>query len=350
MPARLPTLVPRTYAQLRAAVVAVVVEGRRAIDRAWLETYHETGRLIHEHVLLFRDRADYGARTFEKLSADTEINQSTLKECVRFYRCYPIRRPGVELDWSKWRLLCQVGDKKERADLLKAAVRNHWTKAELETRVRSHNALTQAADDAAPNPEVELLKPRCGVPGLRLLVERPDGLGIDLGFKTYAALPAAQRARLKAGDIVRWDADGVHRIADATPAQLFTYRATVRKVTDGDTLDIAITLAPGITRDLKLRLRGIDCPEVATAAGRAAKAFVQKLLAPGDEVTVCTTKPDKYDRYLADVFIREPAAAETRPLLTADRSPLTAEGSTFLNNALLTAGHAIPYDGGAKEE
>ena len=75
MPTRALTPTPKTYAQLRDAVIAVVVSGRQAIDRAWLETYHETGRLIHEHVLLFRERADYGAKTFEKLAADTAVSR-----------------------------------------------------------------------------------------------------------------------------------------------------------------------------------------------------------------------------------------------------------------------------------
>jgi hypothetical protein len=48
MPSRAPTPTPKTYAQLRDAVVAVVVKGRADIDRAWLETYHETGRLIND--------------------------------------------------------------------------------------------------------------------------------------------------------------------------------------------------------------------------------------------------------------------------------------------------------------
>ncbi len=109
------------------------------------------------------------------------------------------------------------------------------------------------------------------------------------------------------------------------------------------------TLAPGFTLELKLRLRGLDCPEISTAAGRAAKAFVDALLRPGDEVIVSTTKPDKYDRYLADVFIGESrdvaGLVEPGPGST---TPATTE--IFLNNALLESGHAIRYDGGAKEE
>lgn len=59
MPSRAPAPPPQTYAQLRDAVV---VRGRQEMDHAWLETYHTTGRLINEHILQFRDRADYGAK------------------------------------------------------------------------------------------------------------------------------------------------------------------------------------------------------------------------------------------------------------------------------------------------
>lgn len=358
--------VPKTHAQLRDAVTAVVIEGRSAIDRAWLETYHETGRLIHEHVLLFRDRANYGAKTFEKLADDTGIHRRTLQECVQFYRCFPIWRARAKLGWTHYRLLIQVADPAQRKALEAKAIKQEWTSPQLETHVRSFNAhaLATAEDDSTSAPEkpVELLKPRCGIPGLRRIVERPpstslsagpstslragDGLGIDLGFKNYAALPAASAAKLKLGDIVRWNddastplsADCLRKIPDATPAQLFTYRATILKIVDGDTLDIVITLAPGFTRDLKLRLRGLDCPELNTAAGRAAKAFVETLLSPGDEVILCTTKPDKYDRYLADVFFGSKS------------SEASAKEDAFLNNALLSSHHATRYDGGAKEE
>lgn len=231
MPPHALTPTPRTYAQLRDAVAAVVIHGRSAIDRAWLETYHETGRLINEHILLFRHRANYGARTFEKLAADTGISKRTLQECAQFHRCFPIARHVAQLGWNRCRLLCQVDDRKRREALTMQAVKNDWSSGEIAERVRSFNAVALAVedDDPTPAPEkpIELLKPRCGIPGLRRIVERPDGLGIDLGFKNYAALNVACATRLKLGDIVRWDEDGVRKVADATPAQLFTYRATI---------------------------------------------------------------------------------------------------------------------------
>jgi endonuclease YncB( thermonuclease family) len=347
MPSRAITPTPKTYAQLRDAVTAVIVTGRLAIDRAWVDTCHETGRLINEHVLLFRERADYGTRVYEKLAEDTKVSVRTLRECAQFQRYFPIRRNCAELGWSQCRLLCQVADETERLKLLKQAVKNDWTVPELETRVRSYNAVALASEEAAPAALMELLTPRCGTPGLHPVVDLGAGPAVDLGFKIYRELGSTSNLTTK--DIVRLNEDGVRKVDNATKAELFTYTATVRKVIDGDTLLVALAIAPGYTHQLKLRLRGLDCPELSAAAGRAAKAFVDARLKPGDEVIISTTKPDKYDRYLADVFVGELGARSSEP---GDRISGAQPGAapTFLNNALLEAGHAIRYDGGAKEE
>lgn len=71
MPRSLSLAVPQTYAALRAAVMTVVKQGRGEIENAWVKTYHDTGRLIHEHILLKQNRAGYGAGVFDRLAADT---------------------------------------------------------------------------------------------------------------------------------------------------------------------------------------------------------------------------------------------------------------------------------------
>ena len=58
------TAVPRTYAELLRGLQEVLLKGQRAIDEAWVRTYHEAGRLITEHILLNKDRADYGAQVY----------------------------------------------------------------------------------------------------------------------------------------------------------------------------------------------------------------------------------------------------------------------------------------------
>ena len=66
----------------------------------------------------------------------------------------------------------------------------------------------------------------------------------------------------------------------------------------------------------------MDTPE-----GKAAKREVESLVRAAKSVTIYTSKPDKYDRYLADVFI------------------VAADGpEIFLNNHLLEHGFAERKD------
>ena len=96
---------------------------------------------------------------------------------------------------------------------------------------------------------------------------------------------------------------------------------------DGDTLVVALEVSPGIFIEQKLRLRGLDCPEMSTPEGKVAKRFVDAAFANATSLTIFTSKPDKYDRYLADVFIGQATGEDV-----------------FLNNALLANGQAVRKD------
>lgn len=328
---------PRTYAALRRAVLAVVGSGRRRIEEAWVRTYHETGRLIAGHLLLNKARADYGAEVFTRLAAETQISKRVLYECVQFYRCFPIVRPGAQLSWAQYRLLCQVENPALRTALVAEVSRRALKKADLESRVRALNAtLAAPVEDASPAPPasglVKLLRPRRGTPGVFRVVARGSGPAVDIGFKFYLPLSDADQRRFSPGTFVRW-AEAAWRAADdATTADLFTYRAAVQRVVDGDTLVVTLALPPG-EMDEKLRLRGLDCPEIDTPEGKAAKRFVDVQLLEAVEAIVATAKVDKYDRYLADVFVRGREGEEV-----------------FLNNALLKNGHAVPMGHEAMDE
>jgi hypothetical protein len=81
------------------------------------------------------------------------------------------------------------------------------------------------------------------------------------------------------------------------------YPARVVDVHDGDTVVLDIDLGfdhlisgrdwDGRTR-LSCRVFGINAPELVTAAGKAARAYAQEFLAPGDRVTVVSYGWDKY--------------------------------------------------------
>ena len=321
--ARLP--IPADYAALRRAVEDTVFKGRAEIERAWVRTYHETGRLINEHVLRFAERADYGAKILRRLATDTGIGERTLYECRQFQRCFPILRTCAKLSWAHYRVLCQLEDEARRGELLRLAERGGWTIEELSRHVRTANAaaLRVAAGSAVPlaSPAPTRLSPKRGTPGICRVMADGDGLAADLGFATF--LPLSGGSSAEAGDFVRVRESRVTLDREATRADLFTYDGEVLKVVDADTLWVRVALPAGVWVKQKLRLRDLDAPELSTAEGRAAKRFVDQLFARGRAVVFCTTKPDKYDRYLADVFITD------------------AEGDeVFLNQALLDAGHA----------
>ena len=65
----------------------------------------------------------------------------------------------------------------------------------------------------------------------------------------------------------------------------------------------AVDLGFGFTTVQTLRLRGLDAPEIQSTSGREAKEFLDKKFTGAKRVLIKTVKSDKYDRYLADLFV-----------------------------------------------
>ncbi|MBI2947717.1 MAG: thermonuclease family protein [Verrucomicrobia bacterium] len=141
-------------------------------------------------------------------------------------------------------------------------------------------------------------------------------------------MDASQARGLSPDDLVRFSsANQPVRAADAVGADLYTYEAEVARVVDGDTLWVKVWLKRPLWLKEKLRLRGLDAAEIDTEEGRVAKEFVEGQIKKTTRVLVTTTKPDKWDRYLSDVFLMLPGGEEV-----------------FLNNLLLEEGHARRLD------
>jgi len=115
---------------------------------------------------------------------------------------------------------------------------------------------------------------------------------------------------------------------------MYEYRATVLRVIDGDTVDLDIDMGLHTHIHERIRLDGINTPESNSkvaeerTAAAAATEFLKSLLTD-PKVTVKTKKDaqEKYGRYLGVV--------------------LNSAGVN-VNEALVTAGHAKPYSGGAR--
>lgn len=90
---------------------------------------------------------------------------------------------------------------------------------------------------------------------------------------------------------------------------LYLYKAEVLKVYDGDTITVMIDLGMSCFVKEKIRLFGIDAPELRgeeKQRGIEARDHLANLLESGD-VFILTKKDNKgkYGRYLADVYVHD---------------------------------------------
>ena len=88
---------------------------------------------------------------------------------------------------------------------------------------------------------------------------------------------------------------------------MYTYRGEVKAVIDADTIDVLIDLGFGVHTMQRLRLYGIDAPEMRTEAGKIAKEYAKSVLLGGDAfkyvyVRTIKDKKDKYGRKLAVLY------------------------------------------------
>ncbi len=112
---------------------------------------------------------------------------------------------------------------------------------------------------------------------------------------------------------------------------MYTYKAYLERVIDGDTLLVNIDLGFSVFIEQRLRLRGLDAPELGTSQGNASKKFVESRLKDCNFLIIKTHGSDKYDRYLVDVFY----------LKGEDNEDKVLKDGTFLNNELLEEGLAL---------
>jgi micrococcal nuclease len=108
----------------------------------------------------------------------------------------------------------------------------------------------------------------------------------------------------------------------------------VPRVIDGDTLDVVIDLGFNLTIKQRIRLKGIDTPEITFVdknnrhLGEAAKVYVLEWLEENPKLRIKTYKDDKYGRILGEL--------------------VSVSTGQCLNDTLVKEGHAKLYDGGAK--
>jgi len=121
---------------------------------------------------------------------------------------------------------------------------------------------------------------------------------------------------------------------------MYTYRGEVKAVIDADTIDVLIDLGFGVHTMQRLRLYGIDAPEMRTEAGKIAKEYVKSVLLGGDAfkyvyVRTIKDRKDKYGRKLAVLYWDD-----SDMLFEQNENKLEMMQSSF-NWQIVKNGHAV---------
>ena len=122
---------------------------------------------------------------------------------------------------------------------------------------------------------------------------------------------------------------------------MYTYKAKLLRVVDGDTCDAQIDLGFDVSVKKRIRFAGINAPESRTrdlkekALGLAAKDRVKAILAENPSFTLESTELGKYGRVLGKIHINIIDGSESLTQIC-------------LNDQLIKEGHAVAYHGGKR--
>ena len=93
---------------------------------------------------------------------------------------------------------------------------------------------------------------------------------------------------------------------------MYEYSCEVKRVVDGDTVDVILDLGFDVSYSTRVRLYGIDTPESRTrnkdekARGKMAGSFLEEAIEDGEKIVIQTKLKDskgKYGRVLGDVVV-----------------------------------------------
>lgn len=393
------------YAKIERDVGSIITRGSKNLRAAYIRqvliTNWEVGKCLKDSLPVSDAPSADNARVIAKLSRKFKRPDSYFYMLIKFARLYP-KLPGNgngSLSWSHYEALLRIDD---------PAARQRYERMAVSKNISGNLLYGLIAADRAKQSSVILSEAKnLNVVRGRLYhykVTAPKSaqcnIGtatLDVGFKIFRDIPLSRKSKLHVGHMVhtvKTERTAPHRhfeakqpvviLRDATSKSksrtkdlnnldsapsglrmtksfpqftakianpdadwLYTYVAQVERVVDGDTLIAMIDLGLKTKIRQKLRLRGIDTPELTAKRGKYVKDHVKKLLDKQKFIIVKTYKDDKYGRMLADIFYG-PAKTPVVKLINGLKTPgvrsldpaaVAAEG-IFLNQYLLDKGLA----------
>jgi endonuclease YncB( thermonuclease family) len=251
-------LTTTNYQKLRDDLVSLLQKGQQdalnKLNEIRVSTYWQMGKRLSEEKELID--SDQSGTSMSQLSKDLQLELTLLYRILQFYRTWPDGVPKIEdaatLSWAHFTELLAIKDSNERDYYFEEASKESW----------SRNTLRKA---------------------------------VQKDLFTASKQPKPKDAKVLA------------RSTDA----LYTYKAIVENIVDGDTLAVRIDLGFNVWVSQRIRFRGINTAELIKGGvpagevpgrGEQAKTFVQEKLKDIEFIVIKTYKTDMYGRYVADVF------------------------------------------------
>ena len=288
-----PILSKSEYKALLSEITSIYQSSLEDSDSDWNKSILYGNWSIGKKITELFDSTDsrYGEEIITSLSKDLNskvgkgFSPRNLRSFHKFYKTYPKTQINPILSWSHYSILITIEDPKQRKSLENKAIQKKLSFRDLRSLVPSKKSSNQAdLPDLLPRPELNLYKYKLIYP----FPENPSLPFLDLGFDVSINLPPSYGT--------------VATVPSISDKPSYTYKAHLKRVIDGDTLEVLIDLGFSSYSTQRLRLKGIDTPELPTLEGMKAKKFVEKSLKDSKFLIIKTHSHDKYDRYLVDVF------------------------------------------------
>jgi hypothetical protein len=136
---------------------------------------------------------------------------------------------------------------------------------------------------------------------------------LDLGFKIFTESPGGTKNLPAIVEVTKKDEKFLLTESAATSKKLHTYKATLERVVDGDTIRVILDLGFGIKHREIIRLAKINAAEIRSAEGKKASDELKKILRNVPFLILKTFQTDIYGRYICGCLFRREKGKKYQP-------------------------------------
>lgn len=300
-------------------------KAQEAYNREKVITYWKIGKIIAGYI----DKTHTTAiHLIQNLSQDLGLGERLLYQMLKFYRAYPRLTAKQILPWSHYKVLSAIKQEPQRKLLEEKALEENMSKRALENLIKQERGKHLLQTKKSPPKKLTRYKGRLYT-YTSLKIPGNKNVLVDCGFNIYYE---TGQTKINSKIVESRKTKDSYKIvkSNAGPKQLYTYKAYVEKVIDGDTIWLMVDCGFKIWARQKVRLRAIDAPPLTEAKGIEAYRFVESQLKGLPFIIIKSHGRDKYDRYLVDIYYSKD---------TDDPYKIMQSGR-FLNQILLDKGLA----------